>query len=355
MTGMTYAGYEAVLFYLALFSASIVIGVKSLGVIVHTPEMRRLSVLTSGFEGSMESAFQINTFLNSWLVGALPSGILIWIGPCVSLIMVSKVGAESSLLFGDKTFEEQPIKKKLFKMAKHIPFILFTVLFRMGTWAILDVWKPDLKVFLIVLNWIPIIVLCLIKPWTSFLKNISVISILLNFLNSIPMPAVWYGLSPENIRKMNFFVYVCFIIGYIPLLIMIMCDTTMNPFMRSYSYFMFCCGCISFILLIVHTYKKEISCKLKTVIGTTEIETTPIKTTSTGSAAIEANAIETKAIETKAMQTRETKTKAMEITASETTALETITIETTAIRTAEIKTKAMESILMESMYEFRYV
>ena len=122
------------LYYPAFAIAAALLGIKVLALLVHTPGIKKLSVMASGSEGNFESAYQLLLVLLTWMTGGgrhlLPMA--------TSLVVIGKTRAERHLnsqtefQMHEKTFEE-----KVAAVATHIPIFSLAAVFRIGSLALI--------------------------------------------------------------------------------------------------------------------------------------------------------------------------------------------------------------------------
>ena len=104
-----------------------VVGVKVLGVFVHTPEMKAFSMRVSSFEYSTESSLQLLLLLHLWLSG----GPLYLSTILSSLLVIGKCSAEEYLMGNpENLLKDKSALQKLWLTLKYIPLFSFTAFFR---------------------------------------------------------------------------------------------------------------------------------------------------------------------------------------------------------------------------------
>ena len=122
------------LYYPALAIAVSLLGIKLLALVVHTPAIKKLSVMASGSEGNFESAYQLLLVLLTWMTG----GGRHFLPMATSLLVIGKTRAERHLnsqpdfQMHEKTFEE-----KVVAVAAHIPIFSLAAVFRIGSLALI--------------------------------------------------------------------------------------------------------------------------------------------------------------------------------------------------------------------------
>ena len=122
------------LYYPALAIAVSLLGIKLLALVVHTPAIKKLSVMASGSEGNFESAYQLLLVFLTWMTG----GGRHFLPMATSLLVIGKTRAERhlnsqpDLQMHEKTFEE-----KVVAVAAHIPIFSLAAVFRIGSLALI--------------------------------------------------------------------------------------------------------------------------------------------------------------------------------------------------------------------------
>ena len=122
------------LYYPALAIAVSLLGIKLLALVVHTPAVKKLSVMASGSEGNFESAYQLLLVFLTWMTG----GGRHFLPMATSLLVIGKTRAERHLnsqpdfQMHEKTFEE-----KVVAVAAHIPIFSLAAVFRIGSLALI--------------------------------------------------------------------------------------------------------------------------------------------------------------------------------------------------------------------------
>ena len=110
-----------------------VVGVKVLGVFVHTPEMKAFSMRVSSFEYSTESSLQLLLLLHLWLSG----GPLYLSTILSSLLVIGKCSAEEYLMGNpENLLKDKSAVGKFWLTLKYIPLFSLTAFFRVGAGVI---------------------------------------------------------------------------------------------------------------------------------------------------------------------------------------------------------------------------
>ena len=122
------------LYYPALAIAVFLLGIKLVALVVHTPAIKKLSVMASGSEGNFESAYQLLLIFLTWMTGGgrhlLPMA--------TSLLVIGKTRAERHLNSQpDLQMHEKNFEEKVVAVAVHIPIFSLAAIFRIGSLAII--------------------------------------------------------------------------------------------------------------------------------------------------------------------------------------------------------------------------
>ena len=118
---------------LAILCSIMFLGLKSVAVFVHSPDMAQFSLYVSQMGSATEGPMQLLLILHTWLSG----GQLHWDTLLSSLLDMGKVGAESFLNAAPKDLLRGKLfKEKLILVVKYLPVFLLTALFRNSALAI---------------------------------------------------------------------------------------------------------------------------------------------------------------------------------------------------------------------------
>jgi hypothetical protein len=209
--------------YPAILFSFLTLGIKTLAVFIHGPEMKKLSLYLSSAECYYESSAQLLLLLNIWL-----SGGEMYLGAMVSsTIIIGKVGAERFLAeeLCDKTFLD-----KLTLIVRYIPVFALTAIFRISSGAIIlyhpEFINPLTPTFSIFLTWIHLLLSCTLmmlllncmKLWSKKLRKLSMVEIGQGIMGECTTINVWGDLGKEGSRVIQLgfaTVYLCHNITYI--------------------------------------------------------------------------------------------------------------------------------------------
>lgn len=205
---------------LAGIVATILLLVKVVGVMVHSTEVKRMTVKASSYEGSYESSLQLSLVIYIWLGG----GKLNKFSAATSLIMLSKAGAENFLTFGkEDKLKDKDFFPKLFLLAKYLPVFSLIGFFRVGTLSVCFAWSHLIQFFItmpLAIN-LPLGVLFLLK-WCKKLPNLSLTEIVQGVLGEVTTSVLWGRLGREGSRKIQLFIGGYLLLLYSGILCMVM-------------------------------------------------------------------------------------------------------------------------------------
>ena len=126
--------HPTILFYPAVLVAVSLLSLKVAAVVIHTPQVKRLSAMASGSEGNFEASYQLLLVAFTWLAGG--GGHLLPM--TTSLLVIGKTRAERHLnsqpnyQMHEKSFEE-----KVVLVSAHIPIFSLAAVFRLGSLALI--------------------------------------------------------------------------------------------------------------------------------------------------------------------------------------------------------------------------
>ena len=210
---LCFLGFPPFFYYSAVLSTIMVLGIKTLALFVHGPEMKKLSTRATSAESQYESSLQILLVVRICLkTQNIPlssaSSIL------SSLLMIGKSGAESYLTFGEENKLEkrgegwQGLINKLKLLATYSPVFLATALFRLSALSIVLAWNPGFGVLQVLLVGIvaPSLLFLLMK--LCKVKDLSVVEILEGVLAELTTHSLWGGRGREGSKKINLFITI---------------------------------------------------------------------------------------------------------------------------------------------------
>ena len=108
----------------------VVVGVKEVALVAHTPSMKEVSARVTKYETDTESPLQLLLLLHIWV-----SGGPFFLGPIgSSLLMIGKVNAEAFLSSPpENLLEGKSFLEKLKLTSKALPLFISTTFFRVGS------------------------------------------------------------------------------------------------------------------------------------------------------------------------------------------------------------------------------
>ena len=125
----------AYLFYPAVVSAALLLAIKLIALVIHTPDMKRVSAMASSSEGNFEAAYQLLLMLLTWLTG----GGMHILSIAASVLVIGKTRSERHLsLQPDLKMHEKTFERKVLLVAAHTPIFSLAAIFRIGSLALIS-------------------------------------------------------------------------------------------------------------------------------------------------------------------------------------------------------------------------
>ena len=125
----------ASLFYPAVLSAALLLAIKLMALVIHTPDMKRVSAMASSSEGNFEAAYQLLLMLLTWLTGG---GVHI-LSIAASVLVIGKTRSERHLISQPKLkMQEKTFERKVLLVATYIPIFSLAAIFRIGSLALIS-------------------------------------------------------------------------------------------------------------------------------------------------------------------------------------------------------------------------
>ena len=159
--------YDNTIQGIAVLSAFLILGVKSLGVICHGPKTRRLVFQATKdetiFEASMQLGLVVRIFMSSG-VGSSAS----FLSALSSIVVIGKVGVQNFLNRHEDKLFQASLLGKVCVATSVLPVLLLTALFKIGAAASNHVWDEKTKMLLILIALVTVILGGLM---VIFLKN----------------------------------------------------------------------------------------------------------------------------------------------------------------------------------------
>ena len=219
--------------YLAIPSSTLILGVKVLGLFLHSPEMKKLSVRVSAAEAQWEASLQLfivlfmifkGGHLNNASFGSIFS----------SITMIGKAGAQNFLTFGQENkFDDMSLMKKLGLLALYSPAFIITATFRIGALAIIVAWGIY---YAAIVHWPAALFLpflAFIAARLFYMKDLSLGHLLQGVVAELTTISIWGNRGREGSRKIQLFMATYLLILNCGFLIWVLVDHTAVTFVTS--------------------------------------------------------------------------------------------------------------------------
>lgn len=220
-------------FYLAIPSSFFIVGVKALGLILHSPEMKKLSVRISAVEAQWEASLQL--FLVSFMLFKGGELNLASIASILSSItMIGKAGAQNFLTFGQENkFDNTSLMKKLKLLAQFSPVFIITATFRIGSLAIIVAWGIY---YAAIVHWpsalfIPFLVILIARSFA--MKDLTLGHLLQGVVAELTTISIWGKRGREGSRNVQLFMATYLLILNSVFLVWVLLDHTADTFVHS--------------------------------------------------------------------------------------------------------------------------
>ena len=154
---------------LAVLSSILFLGLKSVAVFVHSPEMAQFSMHLSQVESATEGLCQTQLILYTWIYG----GHFHWDALLSSLLDIGKAATEKFLTAGPKDLlKGKPFLEKLVLFLKYLPVFFLTALFRSGAAAVNQgLFRPFSPAIALFLTWVYVTIQSIIyQVWFALLR-----------------------------------------------------------------------------------------------------------------------------------------------------------------------------------------
>ena len=202
----------AYVYFTAILSTIMVLSINVMAMVVHGPEVKKLSTRMTSSESQYESSLQLMLVLLICLktgefTASSVSSLL------SSVVMIGKSGAESYLTFGSENLLEQTgpgwrgLLKKLRLLATYAPVFIATTSSRLTASAVVFMWDYawGLIVFLPIF-FLPLFLLSILNP--RALKDLSMVDMVKAALGEITTHSLWGGRGREGSRNLQLFMQV---------------------------------------------------------------------------------------------------------------------------------------------------
>ena len=242
------------LFPLAVVVASLTLGIGLLGIFCHGPRMTSLSHLIAGYEGRYESVPQFLMHLTLLISGEkyfYDSGLNMY-GLSTSLLMLGKDLTENILM--NEQFQQKSFVKKLDAMRSILLIVIFTVIFRLGTLALVlhHIFVLDVGLYLIPLKLVIVVIPVIGVYWIQNHYETEKISVPECFVGIIGELSAFYNWSTfgEDIkRRVQFMLNLYYSLLYASYCIWIAWNPT-NENAGTFALVFLCSGWVAFPLFI---------------------------------------------------------------------------------------------------------
>ena len=159
--------YDNTIQGMAILSAILILGVKSLGVICHGPETRRLVFQATKDETIFEASTQLGLVMRIFMSSGIGSSAS-YLSALSSIVVIGKVGIQNFLNRHEEKLSNASLLGKVCVAASVLPVFVLTAVFKIGAPASNHVWNETTKMLLIFVGLVTVILTGLI---TIFLKN----------------------------------------------------------------------------------------------------------------------------------------------------------------------------------------
>ena len=217
-------------FYLSIPSSVFVVGVKVLGLFLHSPEMKKLTIRVSAVESQWEASLQL------FLVGfvAAKGGHLTLASLCSilsSVAMIGKVGAENFLTFGQESkLDNISFVRKIGLLAVYSPAFILMALFRISALAIIVAWGIY---YAAIVHWpcallLPFLGLLTIQCFAK--SDLSLGHCLQGVITELTTPSLWGNRGREGSCKIQLSMAIYLLVLNTIFLVWVLVDPTAASF-----------------------------------------------------------------------------------------------------------------------------
>jgi len=217
-------------FYLSIPSTIFIIGVKILGLFLHSPEMKKLTIRVSAVESQWEASLQL--FLVAFVAakGGQLTQASLW-SILSSVAMIGKVGAESFLTFGQESkLDNLSFLRKIGLLALYSPAFTLTALFRISALAIIVAWGIY---YAAIVHW----PCALFLPFLALLSfqciaksDLSLGHCLQGVITELTTPSLWGNRGREGSYKIQISMAIYLLILNTIFLVWVLIDPTADSF-----------------------------------------------------------------------------------------------------------------------------
>ena len=245
-----------------------VVSTKVLAVLVHTPEVKKVSMQVSFFETSMESSGQLCLLLNVWMQGGP-----LYISPILSSILViGKTNAENYLSDSpENRLKGKSFLEKLKLVLCHLPLFCSTIFFRVGSGPIkvinhfagvLSSYRMSYIIYLNAIHfWVtsPILI-CILRFFLKFvfpqLKDMSTVGLWQVVIGELTCPVPYPSLGRIKARGPQFVMASWYFLSNLVYIYFLHNTHGLQKRVGAtvYCYLLYSSAFISYILTILHFY-----------------------------------------------------------------------------------------------------
>ena len=220
-------------FYLSIPSTVFIVGVKVLGLFLHSSEMKKLAIRVSAVESQWEASLQL--FLVAFVAakGGQLTRASLW-SILSSVAMIGKVGAESFLTFGQESkLDNLSFARKIGLLALYSPAFTLTALFRISALAIIVAWGIY---YAAIVHWpcalfLPFI--CLLTSQCIAKSDLSLGHCLQGVITELTTPSLWGNRGREGSYKIQMSMAIYLLILNTVFLVWVLVDPTAVSFVAS--------------------------------------------------------------------------------------------------------------------------
>ena len=159
--------YDNTIQGMAILSAVLILGGKSLGVICHGPKTRRLVFQATKDDTIFEASTQLGLVMRIFMSSGIGTSAS-YLSALSSIVVIGKVGVQNFLNRHEEKLSNASLLGKVCVAASVLPVFLLTAVFKIGAPASNHVWNETTKMLLIFVGLVTVSLTGLV---TIFLKN----------------------------------------------------------------------------------------------------------------------------------------------------------------------------------------
>ena len=186
--------------FLAFPCVFIVLCIKLMALIIHSPEVKKLSLKASMAESSFEASYQLYLVILSSIISGAPSTATLVSGSS-SMMMIGKSSAEAYLTFSrENKLEGTPLIQKIKYLSLYAPVFILTAIFRIGSLAVISAWSRVQLLVLIALSancvgQVVVLAIVLRRPLSDIFRGV---------LAEVTNISPWANRPSEDCRNIQF-------------------------------------------------------------------------------------------------------------------------------------------------------